>query len=148
MGHAGTLGELALCESEFGAPVVDHLAEQQGCSEHAVQDLTRALDIAPAADAYSRRGACLLSLGRPHEAIQDLTRAMELDPSTGRYLERGTAYSAVGDHRRAIADLDRAVEKHPTIPDPYRLRAAEREKMRRWTPSYQKSAIAVRSPLP
>jgi WD40 repeat protein/tetratricopeptide (TPR) repeat protein len=72
----------------------------------AVADLTRAIDIEPAAFYFALRGNAYRKLGEPAKAVADLTEAIRRgndNPSTLRW--RGSAYADLEQYGKAVADF-------------------------------------------
>ena len=91
--------------------------ERNGNHDHALADLTRAIELDPNDAAGPHNRGVVYSNKRDWDsAIADFTRAIELNPGyTRAFFYRGFIYKDRGDYDRAIADLTRVVELDPTI---------------------------------
>jgi tetratricopeptide (TPR) repeat protein len=84
----------------------------------AVEDYTRALELAPDADAYQHRGWAHFFSEAWKLALRDFSRAIELDPAAGdAYTGRGLARVMLGDYRGAVADAEAALLRKPRTPE-------------------------------
>jgi serine/threonine-protein kinase len=84
----------------------------------AVEDYTRALDLAADADIYQHRGWAHFFCDAWQLAIRDFSRAIELDATLGdAYTGRGLARVMLGNHRLAVADAETALGRKPGTPE-------------------------------
>jgi serine/threonine-protein kinase len=80
----------------------------------AVEDYTRALELAPDADIYQHRGWAHFFSDAWKLALRDFSKAIELDPTAGdAYAGRGLARVVLGDYRGAVADAEAALLRKP-----------------------------------
>ncbi len=96
-----------------------------GDDEGAIDDLSRAIDLAPG-DAHHRinRAVAHLRCGDVALARLDLDRAIELDPaSAAAHANRGQIRGGQGDPAGARRDLDRAIELDPELATAWSQRA-------------------------
>lgn len=116
---------------------------RQRAYDEALEDYTRALEIAPnRADVYNNRAIVHYAQNDYDEAITDLTRALEIDPNYIDALSnRAVIYALTDQFEVAIADLEQAIaisgiqdvvddlrdpERNPNTPRPrYDSRAAQ-----------------------
>jgi protein O-GlcNAc transferase len=90
-----------------------------GHLQEALDDLTRAITLAPTATLQYHLGAVLISLGRPDEALPPLrSAAQSLPNSFDIHLQLGRALSALHQDAPALAELHRAIELQPTTLSP------------------------------
>jgi serine/threonine protein kinase/Tfp pilus assembly protein PilF len=76
----------------------------------AVEDYTRALELAPDGDVYQHRGWAHFFSDAWKLALRDFSKAIELDPAAGdAYTGRGLARVMLGDYRGAVADAEAAL---------------------------------------
>jgi eukaryotic-like serine/threonine-protein kinase len=84
----------------------------------AVEDYTRALELAPDADIYQHRGWAHFFCDAWKLALRDLSRAIELDPTaSGAFTGRGLARVMLGDYRGAVADAEAALLRKLQTPE-------------------------------
>jgi tetratricopeptide (TPR) repeat protein len=84
----------------------------------AVEDYTRALELAPDADIYQHRGWALFFSDAWKLALRDFSKAIELNPEAGdAYTGRGLARVLLGDYRGAVADAEAALGRKPHSPE-------------------------------
>lgn len=77
----------------------------EGALTDALDDFTRALELASDEAILFNRGSVALALGRYAEAEQDFTAVIQADPEQpDGWLERARCRSAAGDQRGALAD--------------------------------------------
>lgn len=89
----------------------------------ALEDTSRALELAPSAESYVDRGTVHFVLGNYKEALADFGKAAELDPRFDRaYYGLGLVYRTLGEAPRALEAFSRAIELYPE----YALAFAER----------------------
>jgi tetratricopeptide (TPR) repeat protein len=84
----------------------------------AVDDYTRALELAPDADIYQHRGWAHFFSDAWKLALRDFSKAIELGPEAGdAYTGRGLARVMLGDYRGAVADAEAALRRKPGTPE-------------------------------
>jgi tetratricopeptide (TPR) repeat protein/predicted Ser/Thr protein kinase len=84
----------------------------------AVEDYTRALELAPDGDIYQHRGWAYFFSDAWKLALRDFSKAIELDPAAGdAYSGRGLARVMLGDYRGAVADAEAALLRKPKTPE-------------------------------
>jgi len=104
--------------------------ENQGDEEKAIAQYTRALSIAPSADAYLKRGVAYAQNDQLQEAQEDLTRAIALDDNNAMaYFNRGNIRFELGDRQGAIEDYTAAIQIDPTATRPYVNRGTVRAEL-------------------
>ena len=80
---------------------------EQGYSEDAFDDLTRAIRLNPTSDAYAYRGLALLRQGDMKGARQDFDEAIRLDPDSHRAWNfRGALWLKEGNDSAACKDFE------------------------------------------
>jgi tetratricopeptide (TPR) repeat protein/tRNA A-37 threonylcarbamoyl transferase component Bud32 len=89
--------------------------------EAADEAYTEAIRLDPnCLEAYKRRGACKVNLGKLKESLPDFTKAIDLDPKDAEICKhRAMAYANLQDFTPAIADLERVLKLEPSDPAPY-----------------------------
>jgi tetratricopeptide (TPR) repeat protein len=84
----------------------------------ALEDYTRALELAPDADIYQHRGWAHFFCDAWKLALRDFAKAIELDPKAAdAYTGRGLARVMLGDYRGAAADAEEALGRKPQTPE-------------------------------
>jgi tetratricopeptide (TPR) repeat protein len=84
----------------------------------AVEDYTRALELAPDADIYQHRGWAHFFSDAWKLALRDFSKAIELAPEAGEaYTGRGLARVMLGDYRGGVADAGAALRRKPKTPE-------------------------------
>src|SRR5262249_34801259 len=84
----------------------------------AVEDYTRALELAPDGDIYQHRGWAHFFSDAWKLALRDFSKAIELDPASGdAYIGRGLARVMLGDYRGAVSDAEVALLRKPRTPE-------------------------------
>jgi tetratricopeptide (TPR) repeat protein len=84
----------------------------------AVEDYTRALELAPDPDIYQHRGWAHLFSDAWKLALRDFSKAIEQDPtSSDAYTGRGLAQVMLGDYRRGVVDAEAALLHKPKTPE-------------------------------
>jgi tetratricopeptide (TPR) repeat protein len=84
----------------------------------AVEDYTRALELAADGDLYQHRGWAHFFSDAWKLALRDFSKAIELDPAAGdAYTGRGLARAMLGEYRGAVADAEAALLRKPTTPE-------------------------------
>jgi tetratricopeptide (TPR) repeat protein len=84
----------------------------------AVDDYTRALELAPDGDIYQHRGWAYFFSDAWQLALRDFSKAIELDPTAGdAYTGRGLACVMLGEYRGAVADAEAALLRKPKTPE-------------------------------
>ncbi|MCW8194189.1 tetratricopeptide repeat protein [Proteobacteria bacterium 005FR1] len=79
-----------------------------------IEDLSRALAIAPEAHVYAARGRVFRSTGELDKAVTDMMRAVELDPDSGLYrAELGYALAQNGRSEKALEEFEIAAALMP-----------------------------------
>jgi tetratricopeptide (TPR) repeat protein len=103
----------------------------QGDTAAAHEDLDRALEIRPDAEARLLHGSYLLGQGDFRRSAEDYSQAVQAEPESARaYLYRAIARRALGEVAGALEDLDRSLALDPRSSEAYRNRGelrAERE---------------------
>ena len=95
-----------------GAPPI----RPRASNDQAVADFTKAIEIAPRAEAYKNRGNAFQAEGDLDRAIADFDKAIEMNPNDAdSYNNRGAAYKAKGENERAIADFSKALDIDPRL---------------------------------
>jgi tetratricopeptide (TPR) repeat protein len=86
-----------------------------GAPDRALEDATRALDLAPASvDLLIQRATAAAAAGRSREAAADLSRALDLEPGrTDALILRAAAWRQQGRIGAAMADAESAVTLVP-----------------------------------
>jgi tetratricopeptide (TPR) repeat protein len=83
----------------------------------AVEDYTRALELAPDGDVYQHRGWAHYFSDAWKLALRDFSKALELDPQAAdAYIGRGLARVMLGEHRPAVADATAGLARNPGSP--------------------------------
>jgi len=98
--------------------------EEKGEWSGAIEDLTRAIDLARPEDnvhlTYHSRGRAYRKSGEVHRAIADYTRSVEIKPEYAEgWHSRGLAYLSLKRYSDAVTDFTRAVEKKPEWGEAY-----------------------------
>ncbi|HEX2916427.1 MAG TPA: tetratricopeptide repeat protein [Chloroflexia bacterium] len=83
----------------------------------ALEDYTRAIELAPGADLYSSRSVIYMVLGRDAAALSDLNDAYDLDPSVTNLLNRAAFFSNKGMAADALRDVSKVIELEPENPN-------------------------------
>jgi serine/threonine-protein kinase len=84
----------------------------------AVEDYTRALELAPDGEVYLHRGWAHFFSDAWKLALRDFSAAIELEPEVGdAYTGRGLARVMLGDYREAVRDADVALSRTPSTPE-------------------------------
>jgi tetratricopeptide (TPR) repeat protein len=84
----------------------------------AVEDYTRALELAPDGDIYQHRGWAHFFSDAWRLALRDFSKAIELDPAAGdAYSGRGLTRVMLGDYRGAVSDAEAALLREPKTPE-------------------------------
>jgi tetratricopeptide (TPR) repeat protein len=84
----------------------------------AVEDYSRALELAPDGDIYQHRGWAHFFSDAWKLALRDFSKAIELDPTAGdAHTGRGLARVMLGDYRGAVADAEAALFRKPKTPE-------------------------------
>ena len=91
--------------------------EQKGDYDRAIEDHTRAINLAPnLAPVFANRGSAYSRKGQQDRAIEDYNHAVRLDPDNAEIInERGLLYSIKGDYDRAIKDHELAIQLDPDL---------------------------------
>lgn len=87
------------------------------------EDLSRAIELAPSAEAYEGKGVYLGSRKRVKEAVEAFTQSIAIEPTHNAYLHRSAAYSYLKKFDLALADLDQVTRMSPRDPYPFKVRA-------------------------
>jgi tetratricopeptide (TPR) repeat protein len=84
----------------------------------AVDDYTRALEMAPDAATHAQRGwELLLALDAPTLALRDFEAVIKSNPKNGEaYNGRGLCRVRLGPYREAVADAEEALRRGPPTP--------------------------------
>ncbi|HKB36828.1 MAG TPA: tetratricopeptide repeat protein, partial [Gemmataceae bacterium] len=91
---------------------------KQGKYPEAVEDYTRALELAPDGEIYQHRGWAHFFSDAWKLALRDFSKAIELDPEAGdAYVGRGLARVMLGTYREAVADAEAALRRRPGTPE-------------------------------
>jgi serine/threonine-protein kinase len=91
---------------------------QLGKYPEAVEDYTRALELAADADIYQHRGWAHFFADAWKLALRDFSKALELDPEAAdAHTGRGLARVMLGDYRGAVADAEAALRRMPATPE-------------------------------
>ena len=74
----------------YGAAYIDRGTAYQakGSNDQAVADFTKAIEIAPRAEAYRDRGNAFQAEGDLDRAIADFDKAIEMNPNDARVLQQ------------------------------------------------------------
>lgn len=100
------------------------LYRQIGNHSQAIEDYTRAIEIAPNAELYLGRGIANQNLNKHNEAIADFSEAIKLDPnSIPAYGNRGATKCKIGDLKGARVDFSILLELDPNDAKGYFYRA-------------------------
>ncbi len=84
----------------------------------AVDDYSRALELAPDADTYQHRGWAHFFADAWKLALRDFSKAIELDPEAGdAYTGHGLAQVMLGSYREAVTDAEAALRRKPRTPE-------------------------------
>jgi tetratricopeptide (TPR) repeat protein len=84
----------------------------------AVEDYTRALELAPDGNIYQHRGWAHFFSDAWKLALRDFSRAIELTPAASdAYTGRGLARVMLADYRGAVADAEAALDRKPSTPE-------------------------------
>jgi tetratricopeptide (TPR) repeat protein len=85
-----------------------------GDLQGAVQNFSRAIELAPTADNYFARGLAYSDLGNPQKATADYTEAIRLDANfAAAYYNRGMAQMALQELTAAVDDFTQAIRVQP-----------------------------------
>ena len=87
------------------------------------EDLNRAIELAPSADAYEAKGVYLGSRKKVNEAVEAFSHSIAIEPTYNAYLHRAAAYSYLKKYHQALSDLDQTIKMHPRDPYPFTVRA-------------------------
>jgi tetratricopeptide (TPR) repeat protein len=91
---------------------------QLGNFPGAVDDYTRALELAPDADIYQHRGWAHFFSDAWKLALRDFSQAIELDRGAlDAYVGRGLAHVMLGDYRNAVADAELSIRRNVETPE-------------------------------
>jgi eukaryotic-like serine/threonine-protein kinase len=91
---------------------------KRGKYPEAVEDYTRAVELAPDGDIYQHRGWAHFFCDAWKLALRDFSKAIELDPEAGdAYTGRGLARVLLGDYRDAVTDAEAALLRTPHTPE-------------------------------
>ncbi len=100
-----TGAELAKAEVRLGRSL-----REAGKGDEAIAAYTKAIEIAPTAEAFTQRGVAHFDKEEWDAAIADYAKAIELDARHGEaFNNRAWLYYRLGDYDLAIKDADRAV---------------------------------------
>lgn len=109
---------------ERGTPTADvfqtrgHAREQLGDNAGAVEDYTRALELAPDAEMHILRGWSYMLLDSWKLALRDFEEAVRLDPrSSDAYNGRGYTLAKLDRYREAVVDAEEALRLEPQSPE-------------------------------
>lgn len=95
----------------------------------AIEEFTRALQLAPDAEAYYQRGLAYYDSGAIHNAVSDYTEALNLNPQcVEAYYCRALARVTLKNLPGAEADVDQAIRLNPNYAAAYSLRGMVRRK--------------------
>src|SRR5262249_27139745 len=84
----------------------------------AVEDYTRALELAPDGEIYQHRGWAHFFADAWKLALRDFAKAIELDPAAGdAHTGPAPARVMLGDYGRAVADAEEALLRKPRTPE-------------------------------
>src|SRR5262249_40877010 len=84
----------------------------------AVDDYTRALELAPDGDIYQHRGWAHFFSDAWKLALRDFSRAIELTPEeSDPYIGRGLANVMLGKYQMAVADAEAGLRRMPRTPE-------------------------------
>ena len=74
-------------------------------AQQALEEFTKAVELAPNSDNYYQRGATYQALNDHHHAVEDFTQAISFDPDKSQaYFARAESERALGDSKKADAD--------------------------------------------
>jgi serine/threonine-protein kinase len=91
---------------------------QLGKYPEAVEDYTRALELASDGDIYQHRGWAHFFSDAWKLALRDFAKALEVDPTASdAYTGHGLARVMLGDYRGAVADAEAALLRKPRTPE-------------------------------
>ncbi|HMC88976.1 MAG TPA: tetratricopeptide repeat protein, partial [Gemmataceae bacterium] len=91
---------------------------QLGRYPEAVEDYTRALELAPDGDIYQHRGWAHFFAEAWKLALRDFSKALELSPEdSDAYTGCGLARVMLGQYREAAADAEAALRRKPRTPE-------------------------------
>ncbi len=94
--------------------------KELGDYQAALDDYTRALELAPEAYWFNRRGLVYEETRQFELAAADYARAIELDPTWAiAYNNRGYIKLNLKDYGGAKADFEKAISLDPSLPTPY-----------------------------
>jgi tetratricopeptide (TPR) repeat protein len=84
----------------------------------AVDDYTRALDLAPDAEIYQHRGWAHFFADAWKLALRDFAAAIALDPAAAdAFAGRGLAQVMLGNYREAVMDAETSIRRDPRTPE-------------------------------
>jgi tetratricopeptide (TPR) repeat protein len=96
----------------------------KGEHEHAIRDLTIAIDLAPPnanvlmAGSYNNRAWAYLKAGKAEQGLPDAERSLQLRPDNTYALDtRAHIFEALGRREEAIADFRRVIALSPNDPN-------------------------------
>ena len=91
---------------------------EKGQFDQAVDDFTKALEIAPrSAEAYYNRAIAYMNKGRFDWAVDDFTKALEITPrSAEAYYNRGVSYYYKKEYDKSWRDIYKAQDLGYKIP--------------------------------
>ena len=117
-------------EKEFGADEIIYFYRSDcynelGCTEQAVSDITKYMEMHGDADYYplAMRGDFYREGGEYEKAIEDFTKAASLIPTDAyAYYKRGWCYELMGDDDKAMKDYNTGIDLDQSYPYIYLMR--------------------------
>ncbi|MBQ3643298.1 MAG: tetratricopeptide repeat protein [Candidatus Riflebacteria bacterium] len=84
-------------------------------TEQALKVIEKAIECDPNfAEAYNKKGDCLLKLGRIEEALKCYLKSQELNPNIqNNYYDLGRTYLLLGDYTNSLANFKKAYDMKP-----------------------------------
>ena len=116
--------------------------------DQAILDLSKAIELAPNADAaWNERGIAYFRQGKWEKANADFARAADLNPANPIYWSnRGDSFGKLGQHGKAIKDFSRAIDLKPDFTTPWHLRGSARAFLGEWEQAAEDLAKASSFP--
>jgi tetratricopeptide (TPR) repeat protein len=88
-----------------------------GQQEAALEDYSKAIELAPTADLYSSRSVIYMALGREGAALSDINNAIELAPTAENILNRAAFFAHKSMAGDAFRDITQVIELKPDDPN-------------------------------
>ncbi|NNK95381.1 MAG: tetratricopeptide repeat protein, partial [Desulfobacterales bacterium] len=103
---------------------------KQGRYEHAIADMTKAINLQSNTNFFNLRGWMYLEQNNYKAAIDDFSRAITIDPLIpSAYYNRGIVLREIGKSKEAYLDYSKAIELDPNFADAYINRSQIQEEL-------------------